>query len=39
MDLFPDVPPAGDRDEFEEPPQQAWRGAPETCCLTWFRSS
>jgi hypothetical protein len=29
MDFCPDVPPAGDRDEFEEPPQQAWRSAPE----------
>jgi hypothetical protein len=29
MDFCPDVPPASDRDEFEEPPQQAWRSAPE----------
>jgi hypothetical protein len=29
MNFFPDVPPVGDRDEPEEPPQPAWRGAPD----------
>jgi len=29
MNFFPDVPPAGDRDEPEEPPQPAWMGAPK----------
>jgi hypothetical protein len=29
MDLFPDVPPPVDRAEPEEPPQPAWRGAPD----------
>jgi hypothetical protein len=29
MDFFPDVPPVGDRDEPEEPPQPAWTGPPD----------